>query len=314
MKFSKTSKWGILGVFLLILFLSISMTNAHQPRSVADTNSIQNSILVSNPEISQAFYGDLNGTPDYYQVKSDKEFRMYVNILIPDNPGPKQFISVEITDASGKVIAVLDGQNFTWESFYEEFGGDYYLKGPEFNQTMPAGTYYIKLYNQNNTGLYSLAVGDIETFPAGEALNALILLPALKSEIFKVPVATLFIQFMGIILAMGVFAVLYTLLIRSRKSEAILEITKTIYPTLNPIMWLGIAITTIMWFLTYFMKTSNIMAGIETLLLIIILLIHWNVNSKLKKLSIDKIPSKVSTILLIFWILFVFIRITLIQL
>ncbi len=303
-----------MGVFLLIIFLCVSLASAHQPREVTDTSSIENPIIVSNPEISQAFYGELNGNPAYYQIKSSKEFRLYVNILIPDNPGPKSFISMDILDDSGKVIATFDGQNSTWKSYYEKFGGDYYLKGPEFNQTIPAGTYYIKLYNNDNQGLYSLAIGDIESFPADESLNALITLPILKSETFRIPIASLFIQFMGIILAMGVFLVLYALIIKSRKSEETLEITKKVYPTINPLMWLGISITTIMWLWTYYPKLTNILGGVETLILIIILLMHWNVNSKLKKLSVNKIPSTVSTILLILWIIFLFIRITLIQL
>ena len=42
---------------------------------------------------------------------------------------------------------------------FEEFGGDYYLQGPTFDQNVSAGTYYIKVFNENNTGKYSLATG-----------------------------------------------------------------------------------------------------------------------------------------------------------
>ena len=314
MKFPKNSKWGILGILIIIIFLSISMVFAHQPRLASDTSSISNPIVVKNPEVSQAFYGNLNGSPAYYKIESNSSFRFYVNILVPDNPGSReQLMSVEILDSSGKTIALLDAKNSTWTPYFEEFGGDNYLKGPEFNQTTPAGTYYVKIFNDNNQGKYSLAIGDIETFPPDETIKTIILLPILKADIFQVPVAELFIQFLGLILAIGTFLVLYVLLIRSRKSNALLEITKTVYIAINPIMLIGVAITAIMWFLTYFKNTFNILGVIETLLLVVILILHLNLNSKLKKLSSEKIPTKLSTILLLLWILFLFLRIVLIQ-
>jgi hypothetical protein len=314
MKFPKNSKWGILGILIIIIFLSISMVFAHQPRLVSDNSTISNPIVVKNPEISQAFYGQLNGNPAYYKIQSNETFRLYVNILVPDVPGSSsKLMSVQITDSSGKTLALLDAKNSTWTPYFEEFGGDNYLKGPEFNQTEPAGTYYIKVFNDNNQGKYSLAIGDIESFPPGETLVTLFLLPLIKADIFQVPVAELFIQFLGLILAIGTFLVLYTLMIRSRKSNATLEVTKTVYGAVNPIMLIGVAITAVMWFLTYFKDTFNILGIIETLLLVIILLMHLNLNSKLKKLSSDKIPTKLSTILLLLWILFLFLRIVLIQ-
>lgn len=314
MTFPKHYKLGIIGILIIILFLSISMAFAHQPRLDSDSSTIANPIVVKNPEISQAFYGQLNGNPAYYKIQSSKQFQLYANILVPDIPGASsQLMSLQITDSSGKTIGLLDAKNSTWTPYFEEFGGDYYLKGPEFNQTVPAGTYYLKVFNGNNQGRYSLAIGDIESFPPAETASTLFLLPLIKADIFKVPVAELFIQFLGLIIAMGTFIVLYVLLIRSRKSIATLEITKTVYSAINPIMLVGVAITTIMWILTYYKNTFNILGIIETILLIIILLMHWGLNSKLNKLSSAKIPSKFSTLLLLFWIVFLFLRIVLIQ-
>ncbi len=314
MPFPKLSKLGIMGILIIILFLSIPMAFAHQPRLESANTTIDNPIVVKNPEISQAFYGQLNGNPSYYKIQNNASFRLCVNILVPDIPGASsQLISVQITDSSGKTIGLLDAKNSTWTPYFEEFGGDYYLKGPEFNQTQPGGTYYIKVFNDNNQGRYSLAIGDIESFPPAETISTLFLLPLIKAELFKVPVAELFIQFLGLILAMGTFIVLYVLLIMSRKSIATLEISKAVYNTINPIMLIGVGITAIMWIITYFKNTFNILGIIETIILILILLMHLNLNSKLKKVSSEKIPSKLSTLLLVFWIVFLFLRIVLIQ-
>lgn len=314
MTFPKRSKLGIMGILIIVIFLSISMAFAHQPRLASDNSTIANPIVVKNPEISQAFYGKLNGNPAYYKIQSNKQFQLYANILVPDIPGAiSQLMSVQITDSSGKTIGMLNAKNSTWTPYFEEFGGDNYLKGPEFNQTVPAGTYYLKVFNGDNQGRYSLAIGDIESFPPAETLNTLFLLPIIKANIFQVPVAELFIQFLGLILAMGTFLVLYVLLIRSRKSIATLETTKTVYIAINPIMLIGIAITTVMWIFAYSKDTFNILGIIETILLILILLMHWILNSKLKKLSSEKIPCKLSTAILLFWIVFLFLRIVLIQ-
>jgi hypothetical protein len=109
------------------------------------------------------------------------------------------------------------------DSLLQEFGGDYYLKGPEATLEVPAGTYNIKIFNSQNQGKYSLAIGKIEAFPANEAITALFTLPLLKEEFFAKPISTLFLEFVGIILALGSLMVLFTLLVKSRKSE---EMTK----------------------------------------------------------------------------------------
>ena len=129
---------------------------------------------MNNPEISQAFYGNLNGQPDYYRITSDKSFNLYVNLLVPQSKSINpEFVSAQITDSSGNTLGLLIGKNSTWTPFFEDFGGDYYLQGPSFNQTVAAGTYTVKIFNSNNAGKYAVAIGTVETFPPLESLNAL---------------------------------------------------------------------------------------------------------------------------------------------
>ena len=300
-------------IIILIIFLSLSFSIAHQPRLASDSSSLENPIVVSNPEISQAFYGDLNGNPAYYKISSKEEFRLYVNLLVPDTPGSgEKLVSAEILDENQNILASLDGNNFDWEVFFEPFGGDSYLQGPEFNQTVPAGTYYIKVFNNENQGSYSLAIGDIETFPPDESLNAILLLPILKAGFFQVPVVEVFPQFLGIIIALGVFMVIYTLLIKSRKSDETLQVTLKVISSVNTLLGVGIIITAVMWIFSYSQNPRNILGGIATLLLLFIVILHWNLNSNFKSISPESLPLKKSTILMIFWWLFVFLRVVLI--
>ena len=298
-------------VLFFVLFLSICAVSAHQPRLEVGVNSSQsNPIVVQNPEISQAFYGNLNGQPDYYRITSDKPFELYVNILVPQSPGiAGDFVSAQITDSSGKNIATLDGTKAEWKPMFEEFGGDYYLQGPEFRENVSAGTYYIKVFNANNTGKYSVAIGDIEAFPPDESIKALINIPFLKEQIFGKPVTTLFLEFFGIILALGTIMVLFVMTFMARKSQELAEIIIKFGESLKwfrPMMWFGIAITAIVWIYVMSKDPSNIVGLVNSLVLVIAIILSAVVSSRISKMEFGKIPIISTTILALIWWLFVY--------
>ena len=273
-------------ILLFILFLSICAVSAHQPRlEVGVNSSITNPIVVQNPEISQAFYGSLKGQPDYYKITSNKTFELFVNILVPQSPGiSSDFVFANITDSSGKTIAMLGGNQSSWTPMFEEFGGDYYLQGPTFDQNVSAGTYYVKVFNQNNTGKYSLAIGSIESFPLDESLKSLISIPLLKEQIFGKPVTTLFFEFVGIILALGTIMVLFVMTFMARKSKELAEtIVKfgSAVKWFRPMMWLGIAITAIVWIYIMSKDLLNIVGLVNSLVLVIAIVLSWYVGSKI---------------------------------
>jgi hypothetical protein len=169
--------------FLLVLFLSnsfISTSSAHQPRIVYQKQISQTSpFIVTNPEISQAFYAELKKQAEYYTVRSDKEFALYVRILSPKIADAKKDFSVEIIK-DVNVIALLNGSSSTWTEFYEPFVGDDYWQGPEYKEQLPKGEYLIKVYNLDNRGKYVLVVGQAESFPLNETLKLFVSLPQLK--------------------------------------------------------------------------------------------------------------------------------------
>jgi hypothetical protein len=209
-------------------------------------------------------------------------------------------------------LLTLDGTNSTWEPYFEEFGGDYYLKGPEARANLTAGTYYIKIYNSNNQGKYSIAVGEIESFPVDESLKALVAIPILKEQFFGKHVSTLFFQFIGIILALGSIMVLFFMLIKSRKSEELTKLTTQLSGILKSVMWLGIVITLIVWLYVMFKNPFNIEGIMNTILLIIIIILSWNVSSKLSKLEYGKIPLFRSIVWIALWWIFVYLAIAII--
>jgi len=301
-------------VLLFILFLSICSVCAHQPRVETGANtSIQDPIDVQNPEISRAFYGQLKGNPDYYRITSDKPFELYINLLVPAGPGiGGSFPSAEVTDSSGEIILTLNGTNSIWEPYFEEFGGDNYLKGPEATKNVPAGTYIVKVFNSNNQGKYSIAIGKIEAFPVDESINTIIALPILKEQFFGKPVTTLFFEFVGIILALGSTMVLFIMLIKARKSEELTQLTLKVNGALRLPIWIGIIITTIVWAVVMFQNPLNILGLLNSLLLIILIVLSWYVGSKMSKIEFRKLPFVSMTVYVILWWIFTFLTINVI--
>ena len=150
-------------VILIALIFSLFIVSAHQPRYVFN----QDNISVENPEVSQAFYGRLEGSPNYYILNSDKEFELYLNILTSDlNDSRRDFI-VEIMP----INVTLDGRDFNWTFFHEEYAGDNYFSGPAFEENVSAGEYVIKVSNSDNLGKYSLAIGKMEKFSVKDILS-----------------------------------------------------------------------------------------------------------------------------------------------
>jgi len=188
----------ILVPFLLtVCFLfGIQAVEAHKPVLVTNDN-----VQIENPEISRAFYDSLPNGPRVYDVSSPKDFVLYANLLVPKSSNPEGRFSADIfrvTENGYEPIGKLEENSVVWEEFYEEYAGDYYLKGPEFRKKVLAGKYEIVVYNNTNTGKYVLAVGETEQFGPGDWLSSLYILPKLKISFFRVSVFTLFKSKIGL--------------------------------------------------------------------------------------------------------------------
>ena len=183
------NKSGKLLAVLVIIF-SVHTSEAHQPILNSESeDSNKNHFLIEEPEISKAIYAELKGQPHYYQVSSEKDFRFYAGITVPKIEGctiRKKF-SYEILDSDFQLIDYKDGESFEWWPWYEKHGEKWYWIGPEIGQKFKSnrvyekGTYYIKVFNEDNSGQYVLAVGDIESFPITVIAKLLFTLPKINS-------------------------------------------------------------------------------------------------------------------------------------
>jgi hypothetical protein len=188
-----------------LAFILTGTAYAHQPRLVDARPSIE----VRNPKISQAFYARLAGNPQSYYIRSDVPLRLYVNLLVPDIAGIDTDYEAVISRETGsgeEVLARLDGKAYEWRPFFEPFGGDHYLLGPEHDGQVPAGTYIVTVSSPDNAGKYALAIGKIEKFPPKEMARTIVALPQLKKYFGKSP-WTAYFNLSGAFLLVAVGAV-----------------------------------------------------------------------------------------------------------
>jgi len=117
------------------------------------------SIIVRDPEISQAFYARLAGNPQTYYIRSATPFHLYLNLLVPDLSGiDTDYTAVIYKEAESEenIVARLEGMGSAWKPFYEPFGGDRYRRGPEFERDVAEGTYIVSVSNPRLRGKYAV--------------------------------------------------------------------------------------------------------------------------------------------------------------
>ena len=161
-------------IFLIIFIFISSQTLAHQPKLIKYSPSINNPHQVNLPEISKAYYGKLEGEPHYYKIESESKFSFYAGISTPKVSDNYKWFSIEVLDQNHNVIFSGDGKDYQWKAWYEPYARDWYWIGPqigihndkEFKSSLKInkGIYLIKVFNQDNIGHYSLAVGEKEFF------------------------------------------------------------------------------------------------------------------------------------------------------
>ncbi len=209
---------------LLGTFFFTNQAFAHNPRLVWDVKSTAvSSILIDKPEISQAFYGMLKNNPEYYKIKIEKPSIIYFGLLVPENNNASIGLSakmIKLNSPDSDIKMYLDGNKTSWENYYEEFAGDFYLKGPEETKYLRAGEYLMEITSEDNVGKYVLTVGQQELFPLNEAMKTIISLPKLKMEFFEEPVYMLASGILGkTFSALALFLLLLILLSLRKRRE-----------------------------------------------------------------------------------------------
>tara|TARA_B110000263_G_scaffold145812_1_gene126442 strand:- start:204 stop:797 length:594 start_codon:yes stop_codon:yes gene_type:complete len=184
-------------IISIIFFVSSYEVFAHQPK-LNDGDfamTLEDPYIIEDPEISKAIYSTLNGREHFYKIESENDFNMYAGITVPkidECPNTFNKFSFSILNTNFEEIYNFNGNDFKWWSWYEEYGKKWYWVGPEFGKDFKStnifnqGTYYIKVYNNNNLGNYVLATGDIEKFNALVIGKMMLVLPKINKKFWNV--------------------------------------------------------------------------------------------------------------------------------
>jgi hypothetical protein len=144
--------------------------NAHVPNLVTQT-SLKDITVIHDPELSQAFYGSMNGFPHTYEIRATEPFHLFTQVVLPDVSWNKNNVSGIIIkeQKKGRVLEIsrLHAKEATWESWYEPIGGDTYRKGPQFEGDLDPGVYRIEVNTPDNLEKYVLVVGTREEMTIG---------------------------------------------------------------------------------------------------------------------------------------------------
>lgn len=173
-------------LFAALFLLAITAASAHLPSIVIeDRNYMEKPVVVETPEISYAYYGELQMQPHRYMIDSDKDFVLYVNILAPylNDSQPAPNIGFAVYKYNDIIAEFSNIQN--WTIFYEEYGGDWYYMGPSFEMNATPGQYTVKVFGDTNTEKYVLAIGQQEKWGFIEVLHTLLVLPFVKAIFFE---------------------------------------------------------------------------------------------------------------------------------
>ena len=176
-------------IITLLLIIVIKSSEAHQPVLNSEKSNSEEPYIIEDPEISKAIFAELKGEPHYYRIDSNTKFKFYAGITTPkiDNcPLTKKF-SFDVLDSDFELIKKKDGEKFNWWAWYEKHGEKWYWIGPEIGENFKSnrfykeGTYYLRIYNETNSGQYVLAVGETESFPISVIIRMLFTMSKINS-------------------------------------------------------------------------------------------------------------------------------------
>ncbi len=192
----------VASIFLLMAPLAVS---AHSP-SYIGTSNIE---TIPDANTSRAYYGELIGKPAEFDITLLSTTTFYISILAPDVAGARSDFAVRMLSATGDTVLTLE-QKSPWEKWYEEFAGDWYLKGPEMRRALAAGTYTIIVSNPENQGKYVLAPGEAEVFTVAGIPKTIAEIYHVKTEFFGKPRYSIFEGIIGKVLFGLSFALVLT--------------------------------------------------------------------------------------------------------
>ena len=173
------------------MFFHVDTVDAHQ-LIFSDGNNItiENALYIPDPQISWAMYGELENNVLFYKFEAEQKEPLYASLVIPALDGLEDFspslaiitqqqniamisshtgekntdVPFALPDGYQAIVFDYDGKP-TNNVFYEPFTQVNYWERQEIRtESINPGTYYIAVFNPDENGKFTLAVGEIEDF------------------------------------------------------------------------------------------------------------------------------------------------------
>ena len=148
----------------LSLMLSVSGVEAYEVSLETVPVPYEVVTLSGGSAHEQTILGELADAPEMYEVTSDSEFTLTVEIrAVPGALATPQFSGIIVRQKEQlgvKEVARMKATDASWLSVIDGTTGLVYQSGPFFSERVPAGTYHIEVSTPDNSGKYILVVGN----------------------------------------------------------------------------------------------------------------------------------------------------------
>ena len=145
------------GVTPLVRAYEVSVPDALLPYEVM--------VQEGSPEREHLILGTLNGDPVMYEITSDVQFTLTVEIkALPGGKAQPQFSGIIVRQNEDLGVAEVARQRATetnWPPVRDKVTGLTYQAGPFWSESVPAGTYRIEVSTPTNQGAYMLQLGTV---------------------------------------------------------------------------------------------------------------------------------------------------------
>jgi hypothetical protein len=154
----------LLWLFLVLGFFWSTPSFAYEV--IENTTKVPYEVFIVDAEspVQQLFIGELNDFPEMFEIKSDVDFLLTVQIrTLPKIgqplPNLNGIIVRDKVTRGVEEVARLNSGNANWELLRDKISGLPYQAGTIFSEQVPAGTYRIEVSTPQNLGKYILVVG-----------------------------------------------------------------------------------------------------------------------------------------------------------
>lgn len=215
-------------IIFVVFLLSIIYTDlafGHKLISHDDNHrDFDSALVIPDHSISWAIYENLGvNEAKFYTFEAKKGDSFYASIIIPKIQGLEKYAPTMVLVGEDNFIMekAIYEKEFPGNEFYEPFGQVTYWERQELRTEIPKdGTYFIVVTDEKNqSGKYSLAVGEVEDF-SGENMFALLPKAWLDTKLFVNDYASIVVAF-GIFIAMCTLPVIVIFKKRKMKMKSL---------------------------------------------------------------------------------------------